>query len=77
MEDGWLIEEVDKNGRVIWECVMRQRPTNMSWYKDLPSKTHTLRITPLEKNTAKEELYTDIKSLKDATKRLIEANNGL
>jgi hypothetical protein len=77
MADAWIIEELNSNGDVVWECVLRQRPTNMSWYKDIPSKTHTLRITELEKNMNTIETHTNIKSLKDATKRLVEANNGL
>ena len=76
IEDAWIIEELDINGKVVWECIMRQRPVNMSWYKDLPSKTHTLRLTPLVKDTSRSELHTNIKSLKESTKRLVEANLG-
>ena len=76
-ESAWIIEELDMNGNIVWECVLRQRPINMSWYKDIPSKTHTLKITPLIKDDSRSELHTNIKSLKESTKRLTEANNGL
>jgi len=77
MADAWIIEEINHNGDVVWECIVRQRPVDMQWYKDMPSKTHTLRITALNKDMDTVEIHKNIKSLKDATKRMVEANIGL
>jgi hypothetical protein len=73
----WLLEEYNHEGGLIWYSLMLTRPTDLSWFKDLPSKKHNIVLTPLYKCEEKAEKHTGIKSFKENTKRLIEANNGL
>lgn len=73
----WLLEEYNHEGGLIWYSLMLTRPTDLSWFKDLPSKKHNIVLTPLYRDESKAEKHTGIKSFKENTKRLIEANNGL
>jgi hypothetical protein len=56
---------------------MPTRPTELSWFKDLPNKKHTLVIEELFIDPSKTETFNGIKSYKESTQRLIEAGNGL
>lgn len=73
----WLLEEFNHEGGLIWYSLMLTRPKDLSWFKDLPSKKHNIVLTPLYRDESNSEKHTGIKSFKDATKRLVEANNGL
>ena len=73
----WMLEEYNHEGGLIWYSLMLSRPTDLSWFKDLPSKKHNIVLTPLYKDETQAEKHTGIKSYKDSTKRLIEANRGL
>jgi hypothetical protein len=75
--DAWILEERDSNGAIVWQSIMFVRPTELSWLRDLPTKKHNITLTPLYKDESKAEVHNGIKSFKDATKRLIEANGGL
>jgi hypothetical protein len=56
---------------------MQTRPKELSWIRDLPTKKHNIVITPLYKCEEKAEKITGIKSYRESTQRLIDANNGL
>ena len=73
----WLLEEYNHEGGLVWYSLMLTRPTDMSWFKDLPTKKHNIVLTPLYKDDSRAEKHTGIKSYKDTTKRLVEANGGL
>jgi quinol monooxygenase YgiN len=67
----WLLEEYNHEGGLIWYSIMLTR------LKDLPSKKHNIVLTPLYRDESKAEKHSGIKSFKEATQRLIEANGGL
>jgi hypothetical protein len=73
----WALEEFDSQGNLIWSSMMLTRPKELSWFRDLPSKKHNIVLTPLYKDESKEERLDGVKSYKEATKRLVDANNGL
>ena len=73
----WAIEEFNSHGDLVWSSIMQTRPKELSWIKDLPTKKHNIIITPLYKDESQAEKITGIKSYKESTKRLIEANGGL
>lgn len=73
----WLIEEFNHEGALIWCSLMLSRPTDLQWFRDLPTKKHHIVLTPLIKDESKAEKLDGIKSYKEATKRLIDANTGL
>ena len=75
--DAYRVKELDSNGNVIWSSLMPTRPTELSWFKDLPNKKHTLVIEELFINPSKTKTFNGIKSYKESTQRLIEAGNGL
>ena len=56
---------------------MLTRPTDLSWFKDLPSKKHNIVLTPLYRDESKAEKHTGVKSYRESTKRLTDAHNGL
>ena len=43
----WLIEEYDSQGKMLWYGLVMSEPTELSWYKDLKKKLHSVKITPL------------------------------
>jgi hypothetical protein len=73
----WALEEYDHQGNLIWSSLMLTRPKELSWFRDLPSKKHNIVLTPLYKDESQQEKLDGIKSYKEATKRLVDANNGL
>lgn len=75
--DAYRIKELDANGETVWSSLMPNRPTEISWFKDLPSKKHTIVIEELFVDNTKTETFNGIKSYKESTQRLIEANQGL
>jgi hypothetical protein len=72
----WAIEEFNSHGDLVWSSIMQTRPKELSWIKDLPSKKHNIVITPLYKCEEKSEKITGIKSYRESTQRMIEANGG-
>ena len=73
----WAIEEFNSRGELVWSSIMQTRPKELSWIRDLPTKKHNIVITPLYKDEANAEKITGIKSYRESTQRLIDANNGL
>ena len=73
----WAIEEFNSHGDLVWSSIMQARPKELSWIRDLPTKKHNIVITPLYKCEEKAEKITGIKSYKESTQRLIDANGGL
>ena len=73
----WMLEEYNHEGGLIWYSLMLSRPTDLSWFKDLPSKKHNIVLTPLYKDETQAEKHTGIKSYKESTKKLTEAYGGL
>ena len=73
----WAIEEFNSHGDLVWSSIMQTRPKELSWIKDLPSKKHNIVITPVYKCEEKAEKITGIKSYRESTQRMIEANGGL
>ena len=73
----WATEEFDINGRLVWSSITQFRPKELSWIRDLPTKKHYITITPLYKDDTQAEKITGIKSYRESTQRLIEANGGL
>lgn len=73
----WAIEEFNSQGELVWSSIMQTRPKELSWIKDLPSKKHNIVITPLYKDESRAEKITGIKSYRESTQRLIDANGGL
>jgi len=73
----WALEEFDSQGNLIWSSMMLTRPKELSWFRDLPSKKHNIVLTPLYKDESKEERLDGVKSYKESTKRLVDANTGL
>jgi hypothetical protein len=73
----WAIEEFNSHGDLVWSSIMQTRPKELSWIKDLPSKKHNIVITPLYKDEDNAEKITGIKSYRESTQRMIEANGGL
>ena len=56
---------------------MPNRPKELSWFKDLPTKKHNIVLTPMFADKDKSETFNGVKSYKESTQRLIEANQGL
>ena len=75
--DAWLLQEFDEKGNLVWSSIMPNRPTELSWFKEFPSKKHDIVLTPMFADTTKSETFNGIKSYKESTQRLIEANIGL
>jgi hypothetical protein len=75
--DAWLLQEFNSNGDVVWSAIMPIRPTDLSWFKDLPTKKHNIVLTPLYADHNKAEKFIGIKSFKESTARLVEAHQGL
>jgi len=75
--DAWLLQEFDEKGNIVWSSIMPIRPKEMSWFKDLPTKKHNIVLTPLYADHTKAEKFSGVKSYKESTQRLIEANQGL
>lgn len=73
----WVTEEFNIHGELVWSSITQFRPKELSWIKDLPTKKHHIVITPLYKDDSKAEKITGIKSYRESTQRLIEANGGL
>ena len=73
----WAIEEFNSHGDLVWSSIMQTRPKELSWIKDLPTKKHNIVITPLYKDETQAEKITGIKSYRESTQRLIDANGGL
>jgi hypothetical protein len=73
----WAIEEFNSHGDLVWSSIMQTRPKELSWIKDLPTKKHNIVITPLYKDESQAEKITGIKSYRESTQRMIEANGGL
>jgi hypothetical protein len=73
----WAIEEFNIHGDLVWSSITQFRPKELSWIKDLPTKKHHITITPLYKNEEQAEKITGIKSYRESTQRLIDANGGL
>ena len=73
----WLVEEFDIHGELVWESLLKFRPTEISWVRDLPSKKHYLVITELYRKKESAEKITGVRSYRESTQRLIDANNGL
>jgi hypothetical protein len=70
----WAIEEFNSHGDLVWSSIMQTRPKELSWIKDLPSKKHNIVITPLYKDESQAEKITGIKSYRESTQRMIDAN---
>lgn len=73
----WAIEEFNSNGDLVWSSIMKTRPKELSWIKDLPSKKHNIVMTPLYKDETQAEKITGIKSYRESTQKMIEAYTGL
>lgn len=73
----WAIEEFNSHGDLVWSSIMQTRPKELSWIKDLPTKKHNIVITPLYKDESQAEKITGIKSYRESTQRMVEANGGL
>jgi hypothetical protein len=59
--DAWLVEEFDNKGQLVWKMIAFFEPTELSWFKDLKSKTHNVIITPVYKNDKEAKRYDGIK----------------
>jgi hypothetical protein len=70
----WATEEFNIHGDLVWSSITLFRPKELSWIRDLPNKKHHIVITPLYKDESKEEKITGIKSYKESTQRMIDAN---
>lgn len=70
----WSIEEFNSQGDLVWSSITQFRPKELSWIRDLPNKKHHITITPLYKDEANAEKITGIKSYKESTQRMIDAN---
>jgi len=70
----WATEEFNIHGDLVWSSITLFRPKELSWIRDLPNKKHHIIITPLYKDESKEEKITGIKSYKESTQRMIDAN---
>ena len=73
----WSVEEFNIHGDLIWSSILTSRPIELSWVRDLPNKKHYIIITELYKKKESAEKITGVKSYKESTQRLIEANGGL
>jgi len=73
----WAIEEFNIHGELVWSSITQFRPKELSWIRDLPTKKHHITITPLYKDETQIEKITGIKSYRESTQRLIDANGGL
>jgi hypothetical protein len=72
----WAIEEFNIHGELVWSSITQFRPKELSWIRDLPTKKHYITITPLYKCEEKAEKITGVKSYRESTQRLIDANIG-
>ena len=73
----WVTEEFNSNGDLVWFSITQFRPKELSWIRDLPTKKHHITITALYKDENNVEKITGIKSYRESTQRLIDANIGL
>ena len=44
---GYLIEEFDHQGLLVWKIMTWSEPDTMSWVNDLKTKKHNLKVTEL------------------------------
>ena len=44
---GYLIEEYDHQGLLVWKIMSWSEPETLSWLNDLKTKKHNLKITEL------------------------------
>ena len=44
---GYLIEEFDIDGKLVWYGIVSGKIDYLSWFKDLPTKKHNVIISPL------------------------------
>ena len=72
---GYLVEEFDNNGVLVWSALMPSKPTSLEIEKDIKNKLHNWVITALVADTKNIIKVTNIK--KYDSKRLAEAHGGL
>lgn len=72
---GYLVEEFDNNGVLVWSAFMSSKPTSLEIEKDIKNKLHNWVITPLVADTKNIVKLTNIK--KYDSKKLAEAHGGL
>ena len=72
---GYLVEEFDNNGKLVWSAFMSSKPTSLEIEKDIKNKLHNWVITPLVADTKNIIKVTNIK--KYDSKKLTEAHGGL
>ena len=70
MIDAWIIEEYDINGNLMWSMLSRFEPSELSWFKDLKSKTHNLKIIPLVRDEKNIKIFNGVKKY-DSSKLVI------
>jgi hypothetical protein len=75
--DAWKLEEFDSNGQLVWSAILPTRPSELSWFKDLPTKKHNIVMSPMYIDKSQSETFNGVKAYKESTQRLIEAGNGL
>ena len=75
--DGWVTKEYNVHDDLVWFSFTQFRPTEISWIRDLPNKKHYLVIAPFYIDESQAEKITGVKSYREATKRLVDAFNGL
>jgi len=61
MIDAWIIEEYDINGNLMWSMLSRFEPSELSWFKDLKSKTHNVKVIPLVRDEKNIKILTGVK----------------
>ena len=44
---GYLVEEFDTEGKLVWSALMPSKPTSLEIEKDIKNKLHNWVITPL------------------------------
>lgn len=71
---GYLVEEFDNTGKLVWSAFMASKPTSLEIEKDIKNKLHNWVITPLIADT--KNVITISNQKKYDSKRLIDAYNG-
>ena len=44
---GWVVEEFDKQGNLVWKMFSFFEPDSIQWMKDIRGKSHNLVISEL------------------------------
>jgi hypothetical protein len=66
---GWVIEEFDKQGNLVWKMFSFFEPDSIQWMKDIKGKSHNLVISKL--GVIESKTINDIEKKYDSSKFVV------